>query len=108
MALESPNTRLAKSPVRSFVIAALAIIATASSAADVDHIFIDNYRLQISCEGYGMPTVIMDSGLGGSSLEGIFVSQRLREITKVCTYDRAGYGASDMGPMPRTSSRIAN
>lgn len=108
MALESLNTRLAKSPVRSFVTAALAIIATASSTADVDHIFIDNYRLQISCEGYGTPTVIMDSGLGGSSLEWVFVSQRLREITKVCTYDRAGYGASDMGPMPRTSSRIAN
>ena len=80
----------------------------AAHAADVDHIYIDDYRLQISCEGFGTPTVIMDSGLGGSSLEWVFVSIRLRDVTRVCTYDRAGYGSSDMGPMPRTSSKIAN
>jgi pimeloyl-ACP methyl ester carboxylesterase len=108
MALEGPISRPAEIAVRSLVAAVLALIAAAAFAADIDHIAIDDYRLQISCEGFGTPTVVMDSGLGGSSLEWVFVSQRLREITKVCTYDRAGYGASDMGPMPRTSSRIAN
>jgi pimeloyl-ACP methyl ester carboxylesterase len=108
MALKGPITRVAESPARSLAIAALALSASAVFAADVDHIAIDGHRLQISCEGFGAPAVIMDAGLGGSSLEWVFVTQRIREITKVCTYDRAGYGASDMGPAPRTSSRIAN
>ena len=77
-------------------------------AGDSHDIFIDKYRLHISCEGYGQPTVILDAGLGGSSLEWVAVSKSLREVTRVCVYDRAGYGYSDMGPLPRTSSRIAN
>lgn len=82
--------------------------AGAAGAADVNHIAVADYRLQIACEGVGEPTVVMDAGLGGSSLEWVFVTERLREVTRVCVYDRAGYGGSDTGPLPRTSSRIAN
>ena len=34
-------------------------------------------------------------------------SRRLRGFHVFCSYDRAGYGGSDAGPMPRTSARIA-
>lgn len=77
-------------------------------AATADDIVIHNHRLHIECAGQGSPAVILDAGLGGSSLEWVYVIERLRPITRVCSFDRAGYGASDMGPIPRTSSRIAN
>lgn len=69
---------------------------------------VGGYRLHIACEGYGTPTVVLDAGLGGHSFEWQAVVQRGREFTRVCTYDRAGYGWSDPGPLPRTSSVIAN
>lgn len=103
---QCPRPALRAAAVRLCVLASW--FCAAASATDVNHIDIDDYRLQISCEGVGEPTVVMDAGLGGSSLEWVFVSERLREVTRVCVYDRAGYGNSDTGPLPRTSSRIAN
>ncbi|MGE0486621.1 MAG: alpha/beta fold hydrolase [Gammaproteobacteria bacterium] len=73
-----------------------------------DDIPVRGRSLHIDCQGRGAPAVILDAGLGGSSLEWLFVVERLRGLTTVCTFDRAGYGASAMGPLPRTSSRIAN
>jgi pimeloyl-ACP methyl ester carboxylesterase len=35
------------------------------------------------------------------------VQRRVAEFSKVCSYDRAGFGYSDDGPGPRTSGRIA-
>lgn len=69
---------------------------------------VGGYRMHIACEGYGTPTVLVDTGLGGNSLEWRFVVDKVRQFTRVCFYDRAGYGFSDMGPRPRTSSRITN
>jgi pimeloyl-ACP methyl ester carboxylesterase len=77
-----------------------------ATPSDAHDIYIEDYRLHIECSGHGSPAVILDAGLGGSSLEWVFVVERLRRLTEVCTYDRAGYGGSDTGPLPRTSSRI--
>lgn len=77
-----------------------------AATGDAHDIYIEDYRLHIECSGRGAPAVILDAGLGGSSLEWVFVVERLRRLTRVCTYDRAGYGGSDTGPLPRTSSRI--
>lgn len=82
----------------------LAFAATACA----DDIVVKHRRLHIDCSGQGSPAVILDAGLGGSSLEWVLVRHRLRTFTRVCSFDRAGYGDSDMGPRPRTSSRIAN
>ena len=64
--------------------------------------------LNIACLGHGRPTVILDHGLGGSSRDWRHVQRGLASTTRVCSYDRAGYGHSDLGPGPRTSSRIAS
>jgi len=69
---------------------------------------IGTHRLHIFCLGTGGPTVVIDSGLGGSSLEWIKVQKSLAPQVRVCSYDRAGYGWSDPGPLPRTSSRIVD
>ncbi|MGH8598444.1 MAG: alpha/beta fold hydrolase, partial [Gammaproteobacteria bacterium] len=65
---------------------------------------VDGRRMHLYCQGHGVPTVILDFGLGGASLEWLPVLHRVTRFTQVCVYDRAGYGWSDMGPFPRTSS----
>ena len=66
---------------------------------------IGDHALHIDCRGYGSPVVILESGLGGFSSEWKLVQDRLSNRTRVCAYDRAGYGWSDDGPLPRTATR---
>jgi pimeloyl-ACP methyl ester carboxylesterase len=67
---------------------------------------IGGYRLHITCTGTGSPTVILDAGLGGTSLDWSKVQPAVARFTRVCSYDRAGYGWSESGPGPRTSQQI--
>ena len=69
---------------------------------------IGTHRLHIYCLGHGSPAVIMDAGLGGISLEWFPVLTALAKHAQACIYDRAGYGWSDPGPAPRTSSHIVD
>jgi pimeloyl-ACP methyl ester carboxylesterase len=55
-----------------------------------------------------MPAVIFDAALGGSSLSWSLVQPAIARITRACSYDRAGFGWSDAGPMPRTAGRMAD
>jgi len=64
-------------------------------------------RLQINCTGTSSPTVVLDSGLGDLLPEWEGVQTGVAHFVRVCSYDRAGYGDSDAGPMPRTSAQIA-
>lgn len=84
------------------------VLVWLGQTAQADAVQVGRHHLQVNCQGQGSPTVILDAGLGGSSLEWVFVAERLRTVTRVCSFDRAGYGGSEMGPMPRTSSRIVN
>lgn len=68
---------------------------------------IGGYSLHLDCRGEGTPTVVMDAGLGGSSLDWSLVQPELALATQVCTYDRAGMGWSEAGPQPRSPARLA-
>ncbi len=67
---------------------------------------VGGHRLHLNSMGKGNPTVILDAGAGGTSLDWSFVQDELAKTTRVCTYDRAGFGWSEQGPTPRTSERI--
>lgn len=69
---------------------------------------IGDLSLHMNCMGAGEPTVIFDAGLGGFSLEWLQIQRQLTGVVKTCAYDRAGYGWSDMGPSPRTTSQIVS
>jgi pimeloyl-ACP methyl ester carboxylesterase len=56
-------------------------------------------RLHLNCVGTGSPTVFVENGGGGFSVEWILVQQLVAKETRICTYDRAGYAWSDHGPM---------
>jgi pimeloyl-ACP methyl ester carboxylesterase len=66
------------------------------------------FRLHIRCAGSGSPTVVLDAGLGGSSLDWSLVQPELATTTRVCAYDRAGMGWSDPSPGPRTPATAAD
>lgn len=68
---------------------------------------IGTHRLHLHCAGSGSPPVVFDAALGGSSLSWTYVQPAVAEFTTACAYDRAGFGWSDAGPMPRTAARIA-
>ena len=68
---------------------------------------IGGYRLQLYCRGSGSPTVVFDAGLGGFSMDWLFVQQELPGDFRSCSYDRAGYGWSDAGPAPRATDQIS-
>lgn len=69
---------------------------------------VGGHRLHILCMGEAndKPAVIIDSGLGGFSLEWREIQTELSDRFQICTYDRAGYGWSDPGPFPRTTKTI--
>ena len=69
---------------------------------------IGTHRLHIHCRGNGSPTVVVDTGLGAISLEWNHIQVAIAKHTRICLYDRAGYGYSDPGPLPRTSSYIVD
>lgn len=69
---------------------------------------VGGYRLHLVRAGAGGPAVVLDAGLAGFSLDWGLVTPAVATFTTVCAYDRAGYGWSDPGPLPRTSSRIAS
>jgi pimeloyl-ACP methyl ester carboxylesterase len=68
---------------------------------------VGGYTLNINCTGQGKPTVILESALGVPAIGWQSVQPEIAKFTHVCSYDRAGYGWSDPGPLPRTSMEIA-
>ena len=68
---------------------------------------VGGYRLHIDCQGQGGPTVVLVTGLGGSSLLWGRVQPGLAASSRVCACDRAGLGWSDAHSGPRTPSAVA-
>lgn len=68
---------------------------------------VGGFRLHVNCAGEGSPAVVLDAALGASSLSWSLVQPHLAAMTRVCSYDRAGFGWSEAGPMPRTAGRLA-
>jgi len=94
----------------SILFAACLILASCvlnSSPSSDQMISIGSHRLQIHIEGKGAPTVIIDAGLGEGIEKLRPLQKRIAKITCVCTYNRAGYGQSQAGPLPRHCGREA-
>lgn len=108
---------------RGLVVAALVLVAAVAAGAGYQIIGmardrrrygvasklvdVGGHRLYLSAVGAGSPTVVMDAGLGHVSTVWCLVQPEVATFARVCVYDRAGYGWSEVGPAPRTSQRIA-
>jgi hypothetical protein len=64
------------------------------------------YRLHLYCAGGDSPTVVLEHGLDGSYFDWRLVQPEIARFTRVCSYDRAGYGWSDRSPQPRVPSAM--
>ena len=64
---------------------------------------VGSHSLHAVIAGNGSPAVVFDGGIGASSEEYRDIQNRIAEKTTVVIYDRAGYGASEVGPLPRDS-----
>lgn len=78
-----------------------------SSADPVGDALVDigGRRLHVVCMGVGSPTVILETGLNSSSRTWRIVQPAVAQVTRTCSYDRAGLGASDADPRTRTARR---
>src|SRR5918995_1339702 len=69
---------------------------------------VGGHSLHINCVGQGSPTVLLDAGSGGFSAQWVRVQRQVSDTTRVCAYDRAGMGWSEMGPDPRDARQITS
>jgi pimeloyl-ACP methyl ester carboxylesterase len=88
-----------------------AIVFTATAAATGAPapgrlVELGGHRLHLHCTGRGSPTVVVENGFDELSTDWARVQERVARTTRICTYDRAGYGWSDRGPLPRTFDQI--
>jgi pimeloyl-ACP methyl ester carboxylesterase len=58
-------------------------------------------RINLHCTGAGGPTVILMAGLFSWSVVWYKTEPVIAQRTRVCAFDRAGYGFSDPGPRPQ-------
>ena len=65
---------------------------------------VGGYKLHLYSQGVGNVTVVIEHSLGG--LDGYFLIEKIAKITRVCIYDRAGYGWSESSPKKRCSEEI--
>jgi pimeloyl-ACP methyl ester carboxylesterase len=63
-------------------------------------------KLNLYCVGSGSPVVVFDYGWGGPPTSWKYVQPAIGKLTTACSYDRAGYGFSDAGPLPRDTSAL--
>jgi pimeloyl-ACP methyl ester carboxylesterase len=68
---------------------------------------VESHQMHIFCMGEGSPTVIADAGNGDFSLSWGLVLPDVVQLTRICVYDRAGYGWSKPSPTPRTAHQMA-
>jgi pimeloyl-ACP methyl ester carboxylesterase len=66
---------------------------------------VGTHSLHARISGSGSPAIVVDTGIAGMSDEWLAIQERLSGKTTVVLYDRAGYGRSEPGPLPRDAGR---
>jgi pimeloyl-ACP methyl ester carboxylesterase len=77
-----------------------ALVPYASSTDSV--ILPDGRQLAFVCMGEGSPTVILTPGAGANSFSWAPVQAAIAKVTRVCAWDRPGWGLSDGSTAPQT------
>lgn len=68
---------------------------------------VNGESMHLYCSGSGSPTVVLESGRGDDFLGWSKVQPVLSRTTRVCSYDRAGFGWSAAQSGPRDAAHIA-
>ena len=109
-------TRLVLGLITFIVVLSLlgATYQTAASKADEKRfpppgqlIDVGGYRMHIHCMGEGSPTVILEAANMGTVSNWAWIQPQIAKTTRVCAYDRADLGWSDLSPTPNDTRRNA-
>jgi pimeloyl-ACP methyl ester carboxylesterase len=65
-------------------------------------------KIHLYRAGKGSPTAILETGAGSFSIDWALVQPEVALRTRVCSYDRAGYGWSHSGPEWDSVAQVAN
>jgi pimeloyl-ACP methyl ester carboxylesterase len=68
---------------------------------------VGGHRLHLRCTGTGAPTVVLEAGGGEMSSNLGLVTSAVGRSTRICTYDRAGKGWSDVTVSPANGAQMA-
>jgi pimeloyl-ACP methyl ester carboxylesterase len=71
-------------------------------------VVINGVRMHYLCEGTGEPTLVLEAGFDGGTLDWTPVLPALAEHHRVCAFDRLGQDWSDPAPHPRTFGTAAD
>ena len=63
-------------------------------------------ELRMLIAGRGKPTVVFEAGAGASLDHWIRIQPRVSQFAQTVSYDRAGIGLSDAGPVPRDGAHV--
>lgn len=98
---------MTRSRLPACLVLALGLMAQACTASERLVRLPDGRRINLVCAGHGSPTVLLEGGYRAASRGWTKVQALVAGFTRVCAYDRAGYGKSDPGPMPRDGAAVA-
>jgi pimeloyl-ACP methyl ester carboxylesterase len=68
---------------------------------------VNEHKMHLNCTGQGSPTVVLEAGANDCSATWVLVQPSLSQTTRVCSYDRSGFGWSEPGPEVRSPQQIA-
>ena len=69
---------------------------------------VNGHAMHLYCTGTGSPTLVLESGHGEDFTVWGKVQPALSQVTRTCSYDRAGFGWSDAQPGARDAEHIAD
>ncbi len=71
---------------------------------------VGGFSLNLDCKGKssGLPTLVLESGLGAPSQGYHWLHLKLQEDLRVCRYDRAGLGFSELGDSGKDAETVSH
>jgi len=69
---------------------------------------VGGYAMHLYCTGEGSPTIVLSAGLGDDFTGWARVQPALSRETRVCSYDRAGFGWSESRPGVQDADAISS
>ena len=99
----------------SIVTTTLALLTSAAPALTQDAdagpplgrmVDVDGRSLHLNCSGSAAPTVVIEAGASSFTIDFALVQPEVARTTRVCSYDRAGSGWSEVRPDVETPNRV--
>jgi pimeloyl-ACP methyl ester carboxylesterase len=98
-------------PLAPVVLSFVAVASASGQTIDIGPapgrmIDVSGRQMHFLCSGSGSPTVILEAGASSFAIDWSLVQPAIAKTTRVCSYDRAGFGWSGSRPEVDTPARV--